>query len=111
MLAVSLNLESHFHVGIEALLLFNLERPVHSVYYRQCSMQRCFVTASDLYHFWKTPVSIFEQELNPCTANSQPLSPVSFLRRAAAVRPEQTAIVHGKRRYSPLPLNTVKLKP
>ena len=80
--------------------LFNLERPVHSVYYRQCSMQRCFVTASDLYHFWKTPVSIFEQELNPCTANSQPLSPVSFLRRAAAVRPEQTAIVHGKRRYS-----------
>jgi len=45
-------------------------------------------------------VSIFEQALDSREANSQPLSPVSFLRRAAAVRPEQTAIVHGKRRYS-----------
>lgn len=45
-------------------------------------------------------MSIFEDDLNPCDANYQPLSPVSFLQRAAAVRPEQTAIVHGKRRYS-----------
>lgn len=45
-------------------------------------------------------MSIFEQALDSREANSQPLSPVSFLRRAAAVRPEQTAIVHGKRRYS-----------
>jgi len=45
-------------------------------------------------------VSIFEQDLNPCDANKQPLSPVSFLRRAASVRPEQIAIVHGSRRYT-----------
>lgn len=45
-------------------------------------------------------MSIFEQALNPCEANRQVLSPVSFLRRAAAIRPQQTAIVHGKRRYT-----------
>jgi len=45
-------------------------------------------------------VSIFEQDLNRCVANNQALSPVSFLRRAAKIRPEQTAIVHGKRRYT-----------
>ena len=45
-------------------------------------------------------MSIFEQNLNPRAANQQPLSPVSFLRRAAAIRPQQLAIVHGKRRYT-----------
>ena len=45
-------------------------------------------------------MSIFEQNLTPCAANQQPLSPVSFLRRAAAIRPQQLAIVHGKRRYT-----------
>ena len=45
-------------------------------------------------------MSIFEENLNPCAANQQPLSPVSFLRRAAAVRPQQLAIIHGKRRYT-----------
>lgn len=45
-------------------------------------------------------VSIFEKDLPAGDANFQPLSPVSFLRRAAAVRPQQTAIVHGSRRYS-----------
>ena len=45
-------------------------------------------------------MSIFEQNLNPRAANQQPLSPVSFLRRAAAIRPEQLAIVHGQRRYT-----------
>jgi len=45
-------------------------------------------------------MSIFEQDLPPCQANRQPLSPVSFLRRAASIRPEQTAIIHGKRRYT-----------
>ena len=29
-------------------------------------------------------------------ANFQPLAPISFLERAAAVYPEHTAIVHGK---------------
>lgn len=45
-------------------------------------------------------MSIFETNLDACKANHQPLSPVSFLRRAAAIRPKQTAIVHGKRRYN-----------
>ena len=45
-------------------------------------------------------MSIFEQDLPAGDANFQPLSPVSFLRRAAAVRPHQTAIIHGSRRYS-----------
>lgn len=45
-------------------------------------------------------MSIFEQNLPAGNANYQPLSPVSFLRRAATVRPHQTAIVHGSRRYS-----------
>jgi len=45
-------------------------------------------------------VSIFEQNLEQSDANYSPLSPVSFLRRAAQIRPEQTAIVHGNRRYN-----------
>lgn len=45
-------------------------------------------------------MSIFEQKLGPSDANHLPLSPVSFLKRAAAVRPEQLAIVHGERRYT-----------
>lgn len=45
-------------------------------------------------------MSIFEDKLQPTTANHTPLSPLSFLRRAAAIRPNQLAIVHGKRRYT-----------
>lgn len=45
-------------------------------------------------------MSIFEQKLGPSDANHLPLSPVSFLKRAASVRPEQLAIVHGDRRYT-----------
>lgn len=45
-------------------------------------------------------MSIFEQDLDKCEANYLPLSPVSFLRRAALVRPEQLAVVHGARRYN-----------
>lgn len=45
-------------------------------------------------------MSIFEQNLERSDANYLPLSPVSFLRRAARIRPEQTAIVHGDRRYN-----------
>jgi len=45
-------------------------------------------------------VSIFEQDLDKSQANYLPLSPVSFLRRAASVRPDQLAMVHGERRYS-----------
>ena len=44
--------------------------------------------------------SIFEQDLPQVEANYSALTPVSFLQRAAAVRPDHTAIVHGARRYS-----------
>src|ERR1700744_3754732 len=33
-------------------------------------------------------------------ANFQPLTPLSFLARAAAVYPDQTAIIHGKRTWT-----------
>ncbi|MEK9626112.1 MAG: AMP-binding protein, partial [Gammaproteobacteria bacterium] len=45
-------------------------------------------------------MSIFESELPQVKANFEPLSPVSFLRRAAQIAPEHTAIVHGTRRYT-----------
>ena len=45
-------------------------------------------------------MSIFEEQLSPSAANYQPLSPVGFLRRAAVVRPDGIAIVHGSRRYT-----------
>ena len=45
-----------------------------------------------------TQLSIFEQALERNSANFEPLSPISFLRRAAQVVPEHTAIIHGERR-------------
>ena len=45
-------------------------------------------------------MSIFSQQLDQNPANYTALSPVSFLRRAAAVVPNRIAVVHGERRYS-----------
>ena len=45
-------------------------------------------------------MSIFDTNLQQQEANFEPLSPVSFLRRAAQVAPTHTAIVHGDRRYT-----------
>ena len=45
-------------------------------------------------------LSIFEEHLRKDRANFEPLTPVSFLRRAAQVTPSRTAIIHGQRRYS-----------
>ena len=45
-------------------------------------------------------MTIYQQGLNRNDANSVPLSPVAFLRRAAAVYPDKTAVVHGDRHYS-----------
>jgi fatty-acyl-CoA synthase len=45
-------------------------------------------------------MSIFDQGLDKNKANIAPLTPVAFLRRAAAVYPEKTAVIHGPRRYS-----------
>ncbi len=44
--------------------------------------------------------SIYETALERNSANSVPLSPVSFLRRAAAVYPDKTAVIHGKLRFT-----------
>jgi fatty-acyl-CoA synthase len=44
--------------------------------------------------------SIFERDLKQTPANYVPLSPVSFLLRAARIYPQRTAIIHGTRRYT-----------
>jgi fatty-acyl-CoA synthase len=38
--------------------------------------------------------------LRPNAANFTPLSPVSFLKRAAEIHPNRTAVIHGTRRHS-----------
>jgi fatty-acyl-CoA synthase len=45
-------------------------------------------------------VSIYERDLGQNPANHVPLSPISFLVRAARIYPHRTAIVHGARRYT-----------
>jgi len=45
-------------------------------------------------------MSIFNDHLDQNEANFAPLSPVSFLRRAAQIAPGYTAIIHGERRYT-----------
>ena len=42
----------------------------------------------------------FDSGLGRNAANTAPLSPVTFLRRAAAVYPQKTAVVHGAQRLS-----------
>jgi fatty-acyl-CoA synthase len=44
--------------------------------------------------------SPYDTDLDRNAANFQPLTPLSFLARAAAVYPEQTAIIHGKRSWT-----------
>jgi len=44
------------------------------------------------------PARPYESGLDPVTANYQPLTPLSFLERAASVFPSHTAIIHGKQR-------------
>lgn len=43
-------------------------------------------------------MSAFMRDLDKCVANYQPLTPLSFLQRAAFVYPEHTAIIHGNAR-------------
>tara|TARA_R100000458_G_scaffold51362_3_gene52128 strand:+ start:216 stop:1862 length:1647 start_codon:yes stop_codon:yes gene_type:complete len=43
---------------------------------------------------------MLEAELAPNDANHVPLSPLSFLKRAAHIYPERDAVIHGARRYS-----------
>jgi fatty-acyl-CoA synthase len=42
----------------------------------------------------------YDTDLDRNAANFQPLTPLSFLARAAAVYPDQTAIIHGKRSWT-----------
>jgi len=44
--------------------------------------------------------STFEHGLAPNEANHVPLSPMSFLKRAAQVYPQRDAVIYGERRYS-----------
>jgi len=43
---------------------------------------------------------MYQRDLDQTPANHVPLSPVSFLLRAARIYPHRTAIVHGERRYT-----------
>ena len=43
---------------------------------------------------------MYEKGLDKNAANFQPLTPISFLERSAAVFPDHTAIIHGTRKYS-----------
>ncbi len=45
-------------------------------------------------------MSIYDENLDRTPANYVPLSPVSFLTRAARIYPERTAIIHGERRFT-----------
>jgi fatty-acyl-CoA synthase len=42
--------------------------------------------------------SAYDRDLDRNAANYQPLTPLSFLERAASVNPESIAIVHGASR-------------
>src|ERR1700759_5436009 len=46
----------------------------------------------------KTVTKPFETGLDRTTANFQPLTPLSFLERAAKTFPKHTAIIHGRQR-------------
>jgi len=43
-------------------------------------------------------MSVYETDLDKNAANYQPLTPLTFLARSAAVYPDQAAIIHGKQR-------------
>jgi fatty-acyl-CoA synthase len=45
-------------------------------------------------------MSIFDQDLERRPANYVPLSPVSFLLRAARIYPDRVAVIHGARRFT-----------
>ena len=45
-------------------------------------------------------IPIFDKDLDACDANFEPLTPLSFIERTAAVFPDRLAIVHGPLRRS-----------
>ncbi|MDX1375399.1 MAG: acyl-CoA synthetase [Burkholderiales bacterium] len=46
------------------------------------------------------PANPYEQDLDKNPANHAPLTPLSFIERAASVYPEQVAVIHGAERYT-----------
>ena len=48
----------------------------------------------------RTKQGIFDRDLQPGPANYVPLSPLSFLARAAAVHPRKVAVIHGEVRFT-----------
>ena len=44
--------------------------------------------------------SIYDIHLEQSPANHTPLSPLSFIRRTAAVFPDHPSVIHGARRYT-----------
>ncbi len=47
-----------------------------------------------------TPATPFDQGLDKNPANYAPLSPLSFLPKAAAIYPDRLAVIHGARRFT-----------
>ena len=45
-------------------------------------------------------VNQYERDLDKVSANHTPLSPLSYIQRAASVYPDQLAVVHGERRFT-----------
>ena len=46
------------------------------------------------------PANLYEQDLDRNPANYAPLTPLSFIERAAYVYPDRLAVVHGRRRQT-----------
>ena len=44
--------------------------------------------------------NIYNQNLEKNSANYQPLTPITFLERAASVYPERVAVIYGKQEYN-----------
>ncbi|MGH8597868.1 MAG: AMP-binding protein, partial [Gammaproteobacteria bacterium] len=44
--------------------------------------------------------NVYEQDLEQCAANYTPLSPLSFIARAASVYPDRLAVVHDRQRWT-----------
>ena len=45
-------------------------------------------------------MSMYDTDLDRCPANHQPMSPVSYLERAALTYPDRVAVIHGPDRIS-----------
>ena len=48
----------------------------------------------------ETPISIYDTGLDRNAANYVPLTPLTFIERAAYIYPDRVALIHGERRYT-----------